>query len=263
MKFSGHCPACEARLELGAVQPALFGACPACGGRYMVSLSEDAPGAEDNVLVLLPAPQSRRAWLVERGLQRPLAYALFAGALLFAVTLAFGLASLLWPEAARRAGLVVFSLLAWPLLLLLVTLPLSALAVRWLVARSTQESPRSYWRSVLAVGAGAVTLGCAALLLPRAVGLVLGAGWSTLILCTLFAGTLAGVVTLSLAPRQPYHHALAAGLVLALGLALMMTPFGWKLALGALLYVLYVPLLLLGAWIGARFRPAPAGPGAA
>jgi len=279
MQFIGHCPACAARIEFGPLQPALLGTCTACGAGYMVlvpelgTTSSEAEPAQELELELVAHAAGnlgqhaektpRRSWLVERGLQGPVRYALYAFGLLCVCTLAAGLLSLVAPAAAERAWILVFSFLGLPLLVMPVALGFSALAVRFFVARGAVLPPSTYWRSLLALSLGALVLAFGEYLVGTGVAPVFGHGWLAYAVAFVASGALAGWVTVRLAPQQPYRHAVGAGLVFALGLALVVLPFNREAALVALTYAIYIPTLLLGAWLGARIGPGPAGPGAA
>jgi len=103
----------------------------------------------------------------------------------------------------------------------------------------------------------AVTAGVTVLLL---VAFLLGLGtrrgpdgWRSWVIACSLAGILAGWVTVRVAGVRPYGHALAVGLVCVLGFALLWLPFGWMQMTGALSMLLFVPPLLLGAWLRVRF----------
>jgi len=173
---------------------------------------------------------------------------LAAGVALLALCV-LGLAAAFLPEvtfAARGAAVAAFFL--WFLM------PLAALlagvVVRVLLRRADGDR-RVFWNSVFAVTAGVTVL----LLVTFVLGLLTrraASGWGSWTVCAL-AGILAGWVTVRVAGMRPYGHALAVGLVCVLGFALRWLPFGWMRVTGALSMLLFVPPLLLGAWLRVRF----------
>jgi hypothetical protein len=122
-------------------------------------------------------------------------------------------------------------------------------------------------RSVLAVTSGVLALAVAGLLvlslrawLPS--GLPTVVDWTS----DVIAGICAGWVTVRLSPSAPYRHALGVCLVLVTGvflfalLACISSGQTLWVPLVSAAYLLFLPVLLLGAWIGVRFGHPPAGP---
>ncbi len=270
----GTCPHCAARIELDA--PAGPGRCARCAGLYLPVVPE-ADAAESNAVgpnaaessataaqarewVLLPrhaaldgATRGVRAWLDARGLARPLFAWMIAAGLCLVALLAAGLSAPLFepgPETRRAFGRVLGVLLL-PFALPLIALP-AALVVRLLFGGSRAGEPRAFWRSLIAVSLGVGALVAVVSVVQPALTSLLGRGWSTTLLSYTLACLAAGWVSVRIASEQPYRHALGVGLVLVLGIALLLLPFGGRAFVSVLFYLALVPVLWLGAWLRVR-----------
>jgi hypothetical protein len=277
----GTCPHCAARIELGA--PPGPGRCPRCAGLYMPVVPEadpseanaaeanasEANAAEANAAessataaqprewVLLPqhaaldgATRGVRAWLDARGLARPLFAWMIAAVLCLVALLAAGLSAELFepgPETRRAFGRVLGVLLL-PFALLLIALP-AALVVRLLFGGRRPGEPRAFWRSLIAVSLGVGVLWAVVSVVQPALTPLLGRGWSATLLSYALACLAAGWLSVRIASEQPYRHALGVGLVLVLGFALLLLPFGGRAFVSVLFYLALVPVLWLGAWL--------------
>jgi hypothetical protein len=226
-------------------------------------VAESGDGAQ---VELLACKEERIAdsWLEVRGLRRLVFLGVIAACALGAAFLVLGLLYLLLPESSFTSGATLVVVLVF--LVLFVTLPvgvaLSALVVRVLFGRRGRRAPGfDLRRSVVAVTAGVATLVAAGFIvigLRSSLDLEPDPGalrWLSLFLGDAAAGILAGLVTVRLARSAPYRHTVAVGLVLVLGLTLPALPLAGSrplLPLGALAYLAFVPMLLLGSWIGVR-----------
>lgn len=265
LRVVGTCPRCAARIEL-AEPVAASGRCHACRAGYLAVLPEDgipSDGGELEVLLLPHGPKPGEPSTVRRMIQsaapplrgRFLVWIWSAGLGLVALIVLAWLGSR--NDLAPSARLVVGKGIAT--LVLVLALPLTAL-LAGIVVRPVfgVHDLRAAWRTCLAVAVGATVLALAILWLPHALTLVLGRGWAGAILTDLLGGVLAGWSAARLGGERPYRHAVAVGLLFALGLALVTAPFDLRMLLAAPFYLVLVVPLSLGAWLWARFAARPA-----
>ena len=238
----------------------------------MLVLPEGETGFDKEVQVeALPCKEKilRDSWLQRSGLRRPVLIWLLASCAVAVAFLVVGLLVIFMP-GFRTEGATYVLVLATAAIFLVVALPmtvgLSAAIVWGLLGRRGECKGGQFGRSVLAVTSGVLTLAAAGLLvlalrswLPSGVPPVVD--WTS----DVIAGICAGWVTVRLSPSAPYRHALGVCLVLVTGVflfalaACISSGQALWVPLASAVYLLFLPVLMLGAWIGAR-REASMGP---